>query len=31
MPTEAQCSRADERAALIPREILPLFDDTFAR
>jgi len=31
MPTEAQRRRADERAALIPREILPLFDDTFVR
>jgi len=29
MPTETQRRRADERAALIPPEILPLFDDTF--
>jgi SAM-dependent methyltransferase len=31
MPIEAQRRRADERAALIPREILPLFDDAFVR
>jgi SAM-dependent methyltransferase len=31
MPTEPHRARADERAALIPREILPLFDDTFVR
>ena len=29
MATETQRRRADERAALIPPEILPLFDDTF--
>src|SRR3990172_12779355 len=31
MPTETQRRRANERAALIPHEILPLFDDTFVR
>jgi SAM-dependent methyltransferase len=31
MPTEAHRKRADELAALIPREILPLFDDRFVR
>jgi SAM-dependent methyltransferase len=31
MPTEAERRRADERAMLIPREILPLFDDAFVR
>ncbi len=31
MPTETQRRRADERAALIPHEILSLFDESFAR
>jgi SAM-dependent methyltransferase len=31
MPTETQRRRADERAALIPHEILSLFDDSFVR
>jgi SAM-dependent methyltransferase len=31
MSTETQRRRADERAALIPREILSLFDDSFVR
>jgi SAM-dependent methyltransferase len=31
MPTEAQRRRADERATLIPPEILSLFDDAFVR
>ncbi len=31
MPTETQRMRAEERSALIPREILPLFDDRFVR
>jgi SAM-dependent methyltransferase len=31
MSTEAQRTRAEERAALIPPEILPLFDDRFVR
>jgi SAM-dependent methyltransferase len=31
MPTEPRTSDADRRAALIPAEILPLFDDRFVR
>src|SRR3990172_8088668 len=31
MPTETQRRRANERAALIPHEILSLFDDSFVR
>ncbi len=31
MSTEAQRRQADDRAALIPREILSLFDDSFVR